>query len=77
METRMLGKIVLADDPVPADASCACLMGFEPNRIVHINEAARFWGKRSLARIDRVAETIKAPADPLKIVPGFQYRYAK
>ena len=31
-----LGKIVLADDPVAADATCARLMGFEPGKIVHI-----------------------------------------
>jgi hypothetical protein len=35
---RPLGKIVLADDPVAADAACSRLMGFEPNRIVHIRE---------------------------------------
>ena len=27
---RSLGKIVIADDPVAADATCARLMGFEP-----------------------------------------------
>ena len=38
---RSLGKIVLADDPVAADATCSRLMGFEPDRIVHIREGAR------------------------------------
>ena len=38
---RPLGKIVLADDPVAADATCARLMGFEPDRIVHIREGSK------------------------------------
>src|SRR3974377_516320 len=33
---RPLRKIVLADDPVAADATCARLMGFEPDRVVHL-----------------------------------------
>ena len=41
---RPLGKIVLADDPVAADATCARLMGFEPDRVVHIREGAKFLG---------------------------------
>ena len=42
--SRTLGKIVLADDPVAADATCARLMGFDPDRIVHIHESSRFLG---------------------------------
>src|ERR1700757_4368255 len=36
---RPLGRIVLADDPVAADATCARLMGLEPDRVPHIREA--------------------------------------
>ena len=32
---RSLGKIVLADHPVAADATYVRLMGFEPDRINH------------------------------------------
>jgi hypothetical protein len=53
------------------------LMGFETNRIVHVNEGARFLGNASLARIDQAGETIKAPADPFQVVPEFRYLYAK
>ena len=41
---RPLGRIVLADDPVAADATCARLMGFEPSRTTHLGEGARFLG---------------------------------
>ena len=70
---RLLGKIVLADDPVAADATCSRLMGFEPDRIVHIREGSRFLGNSSTALLDQVGESINAPAIPFKVVPEFQY----
>jgi hypothetical protein len=54
---RPLRKIVLADDPVAADATCARLMGFEPDRIVHIREGSRFLGNAAPSFIDQVGET--------------------
>jgi hypothetical protein len=47
-------------------------MGFEPDRIVHIRERARFLGNASPALIDQVGETIHAPAFPFQVVPEFQ-----
>ena len=39
---RQLGKIVLADDPVTADATCARLMGFDPLPVRHLSEGGPF-----------------------------------
>ena len=69
---RPLGKIVLADDPVAADATCARLMGFEPERIGHIREGSRFLGNASPALIDQVGETANAPATPFQVVSEFR-----
>jgi len=55
---RPMGRIVLADDPVAADATCARLMGFEPSRIVHIREGARFLGNADPEQVDQVGETV-------------------
>ena len=44
---RHLGKIVLADDPVAADFTCARLMGLDPNRVWHLDRAAHFLGNGS------------------------------
>ena len=41
---RPLGRFVLADDPVAADATCARLMGLEPDRVPYIREASKFLG---------------------------------
>ena len=69
---RGLGKIVLADDPVAADATCAQLMGFEPSRIVHLREGSRFLGNASPALIDQVGETVTPPTTPFQVVPEFR-----
>ena len=73
---RSLGKIVLADDPVAADATCARLMGFEPDRIVHIREGAKFLGNVSPSLIDQVGEAVTPPATPFDVVPEFRHLYA-
>jgi uncharacterized protein (DUF362 family) len=73
---RPLGKIVLADDPVAADATCARLMGFGPGRIVHIREGSRFLGNASPALMDQVGETVNAPANPFQVVPEFRYLHS-
>jgi len=41
---RLLGKIVLSDDPVAADFTCARLMGLHPERVWHLDRAAQFLG---------------------------------
>ena len=73
---RPLGKIVLADDAVAADATCARLMGFEPQRIVHIREGSRFLGNADHGNIDQAGETVGPPATPFRLVPEFQNLYA-
>jgi uncharacterized protein (DUF362 family) len=73
--SRRLGKIVLADDPVAGDATCARLMGFEPSRIVHIHEGSRFLGNACRTLIDQVGETVTAPATPFDVVPEFRHLY--
>jgi len=70
---RPLGKIVLADDPVAADATCARLMGFEPDRIVHIHEGSRFLGNAAPSLIDQGGETVTVPAEPFQVVPEFRF----
>ncbi len=74
---RQLGKIVLSNDPVAADATCARLMGFEPNRVPHIREASRFLGNASAATIEQGGEKLTAPEIPFEVVPDWRYlRYS-
>ena len=73
---RALGKIVLADDPVAADATCARLMGFHPERVRHIHEGSRFLGNASPTLIDQVGENVASPVVPFAVVPEFRYLQA-
>lgn len=72
---RPLSRIVLADDPVAADATCARLMGFDPDLIVHIRESGRFLGNAGPMRIDQVGEPV-IPARPFAVVPEFRHLHA-
>jgi len=74
--SRPLGKIVLANDPVAADATWARLMGFEPVGIVHLREGSRFIGNACPSLIDQVGETVNALATPFHVVPEFQHLHA-
>jgi uncharacterized protein (DUF362 family) len=56
--TRKLGALVLADDPVAADSTIVRLMGLLPDRIKHIEEAARFQGNAILEGIQEIGESI-------------------
>jgi len=55
---RRLNRIVLADDPVAADAICTRLMRLHPESVPHISEGARFLGNLSAGRIDQVGEVL-------------------
>jgi len=71
--SRPLGSIVLSHDPVAADATCARLMGFHPDRIAHIREPAKFLGNASAELIDQLANPVAAPEIPFQAVPEFKY----
>jgi uncharacterized protein (DUF362 family) len=74
--SRPLGKIVLSDDPVAADATCARLMGLAPLRIMHISEGSRFLGNAEPAHIDQLGDTVRPPILPFRVVPEFESLYA-
>jgi uncharacterized protein (DUF362 family) len=72
-DPRCLNRIVLADDPVAADATCARLMGLDSDRIAHIRAGAQFLGNSAVERIDQLAEPIESPEAPFQTVPEFEY----
>lgn len=53
--SRLLNRVVLADDPVAADFTCARLMGINPMTVAHLREASHFLGNGSPARILHLA----------------------
>lgn len=69
---RHLGKLVLADDPVAADATCARLMGFVPERVPHISAAGRFLGNILLARVKQLGCPAIYSHTPFRTVQEFE-----
>ena len=74
---RRLDRIVLSDDPVAADATCARPMGLIPERVPHIAETAKFLGNLSSDRIDRLAGPVSSPPVPFRTVRDFDYLRAE
>lgn len=70
---RPLNQIVLADDPVAADATCARLMGLHAERIAHIRAGAEFLGNLLATQIDQLGEPVCLPATPFQMVPEFEH----
>jgi uncharacterized protein (DUF362 family) len=71
--SRRLDRIVLSDDPVAADATCARLMGLVPERVPHIAETAKFLGNLSPGRIDELAAPVLSPVTPFQTVRQFEH----
>jgi uncharacterized protein (DUF362 family) len=74
---RSLGKLILADDPVAADATCARLMGFVPERVPHIGAAGKFLGNMSVDGIDQMAGQVVSPIVPFDTVREFEHLHVK
>ena len=71
--SRRMDRIVLSDDPVAADATCARLMGLVPERIPHITETAKFLGNILPDRINQLAEPLTLPEVPFEAVFEFEH----
>jgi len=74
---RDLGKVVLADDPVAADATCARLMGFDPRQVRHLSDGSRFLGNLGADRITMLAEPVETRIRPFAVLPEFRYLVAQ
>ncbi|MCI0537227.1 MAG: DUF362 domain-containing protein [Verrucomicrobiales bacterium] len=70
---RPLNRIVLADDPVASDATCARLMGLDPDKISHIRAGSQFLGNSSEELIRQLAEPLDPPQCPFRLVPEFEH----
>ena len=70
---RPLGCVILADDPVAADATCTRLMGLVPERVAHLHEAAKFLGNSAPELIDQAGEGLSPANVPFTVVPEFEF----
>jgi uncharacterized protein (DUF362 family) len=70
---RTLGRIVLSDDPVAADFTCARLMGLNPWRVSYLAQAAEFLGNGATERIQQLGESLPRSVRPFAVLPEFAH----
>jgi len=71
-QARASGVLVLGNDPVAVDATCARVMGLVPSRIEYLRKAGILLGNLAEEKIEHIAETIASVAQPFAVVSEFQ-----
>ena len=66
------GVLVLGDDPVAVDATCARIMGLVPERIDYLAQASYLLGHLKEQNIRQLGESIARVRTPFDVVPAFK-----
>jgi uncharacterized protein (DUF362 family) len=70
---KAAGVLVLGDDPVAVDATCARVMGLLPEKINHIARAAVLLGHIQPEKINQVGESIESTRTPFAVIEAFRH----
>ncbi|MGH9354567.1 MAG: DUF362 domain-containing protein, partial [Terriglobia bacterium] len=63
------GAVVMGDDPVAVDATCARIVGFAPERLDYLAHAGRLLGNLREEDIRQIGETVESVRTPFKPPP--------
>lgn len=74
---KPVGVLVMGADVVAVDATCARIMGFDPERVAHIAEAGHFLGNVAERRITMAAEPLSRFATSFEMPPSFTMAHAQ
>jgi uncharacterized protein (DUF362 family) len=66
------GVLILGDDPVAVDATCARVMGLEPERIDYLAKAGVLLGHLRPENIRQLGESVASVRTPFAVLPAFQ-----
>ncbi|MGH9682738.1 MAG: DUF362 domain-containing protein [Candidatus Acidiferrales bacterium] len=66
------GVLVIGDDPVAVDSTCARVMGLLPEKISHIAQASTLLGHIQRDKIRQLGESIETVRTPFAVVEAFQ-----
>ena len=69
------GVLIVGDDPVAVDATCARVMGFKPEKIKHIIQASTLLGHIDATKIKQLGESIASVHVPFSI--PYKFRHAR
>ena len=67
------GLLILGNDPVAVDATCARAMGLLPEKVKHIAQAATLLGHIEAAKIQQVGENLAEVRTPFSVVKEFRH----
>jgi uncharacterized protein (DUF362 family) len=70
---RPLGFIAMSADPVAVDATCARIIGLDPEKLGYVREAGKFLGNVDAARIDQRGEAPSRYATRFDVIPDLQH----
>ena len=70
-EARAAGVVVIGDDFPAVDATCARIMGVDPQRVDHLRWAGGFLGNIEAARIEQLAEDPQRFHQDFALPPGY------
>jgi uncharacterized protein (DUF362 family) len=66
------GILILGDDPVAVDSTCARVMGLVPERITYLAGAATLLGHIEPGKISQLGESIASVRTPFAVLPAFE-----
>jgi uncharacterized protein (DUF362 family) len=70
-DPKPCGVLVLGDDPVAVDSTCARVMGLLPERIKHIARAATLLGHMESEKINQLGESVETSRTPFAVLKAF------
>ena len=72
-DPKPCGVLLLGDDPVAVDATCARIMGLAPEKIDYLAKAGILLGHLKEEKIQQVGEPIAGVRTPFHLIPQFQH----
>jgi uncharacterized protein (DUF362 family) len=72
-DAKHSGVVVFGPDPVAVDATCARLMGLDPEKIAHLSLPGEFLGNVHGERIEQVGEDVGRLSQSYRVLEQFQH----
>jgi len=70
---KSTGVLIVGDDPVAVDSTCARVMGLLPEKIKHIAQAATLLGHIEVEKILQLGESIASVRSPFSVLRQFRH----
>ena len=69
---KSAGVLIMGDDPVAVDATCARVMGLAPERIDHLAKAGALLGHLRADKIRQLGESVASVRTPFAVLPAYR-----